>query len=87
LPLEEPGIVTDALYDEPFQVVVPVGHLWSTRARIEAHQLSGEQVLLPHAGYCFRQNVLDACPERSRSDREISQGNSLETIRTWSRRD
>ncbi len=36
---------------------------------------------MPHAGHCFRQQVLEACPELSRSDAEGLQGNSLETIR------
>jgi LysR family hydrogen peroxide-inducible transcriptional activator len=32
LPFEEPGILTTALYDEPFQVVAPVGHPWQKRS-------------------------------------------------------
>ncbi len=36
---------------------------------------------MPHAGHCFRQQVLETCPELSRSDAEGWQGNSLETIR------
>jgi LysR family hydrogen peroxide-inducible transcriptional activator len=43
--------------------------------------LAGEKVILPHAGHCFRLQVLEACPELSRSDMEGMQGNSLETIR------
>jgi LysR family hydrogen peroxide-inducible transcriptional activator len=75
------GIVTRPLYDEPFKAVVPVTHPWAKRNRIDAEKLSREQVLLPHAGHCFRQQVLDRCPELSRSDTEGIQGNSLETIR------
>ena len=26
--------------------------------------------MLPHAGHCFRMQVLESCPELSRSDRE-----------------
>lgn len=81
LPFEETGIVTQPLYDEPFKAVVPVTHPWAKKVRIDAEQLSQEQVLLPHAGHCFRQQVLDSCPELSRSDTEGIQGNSLETIR------
>jgi LysR family hydrogen peroxide-inducible transcriptional activator len=81
LPFDEPGIVTQPLYDEPFKAVVPVTHPWAKKTRIDAEQLSREQVLLPHAGHCFRQQVLDSCPELSRSDTEGIQGNSLETIR------
>lgn len=81
LPFEEPGILTTPLYDEPFQAVVPVGHPWQKKKLLDSRQLSTEKVLLPHAGHCFRQQVLEACPELSRSDAEGWQGNSLETIR------
>lgn len=81
LPLEEPGLVTRALYDEPFKALVPVGHPWQKKKVIDSRLLAGQKVLLPHAGHCFRQQVLDSCPELSRSDAEGWQGNSLETIR------
>ncbi len=81
LPFEEPGVLTSALYDEPFQAVIPAGHPWRKKKVIDSRQLIGEKVLLPHAGHCFRQQVLDVCPELSRSDAEGWQGNSLETIR------
>lgn len=81
LPFDEPGIMTQALYDEPFKALVPSGHPWQKKKLIDSRQLGSEKVLLPHAGHCFRQQVLDACPELSRSDAEGWQGNSLETIR------
>ena len=81
LPFDEPGIMTQALYDEPFKALVPSGHPWQKKKLIDSRQLASEKVLLPHAGHCFRQQVLDACPELSRSDVEGWQGNSLETIR------
>ncbi len=81
LPFEELGIHTHALYDEPFKAVVPVGHRWERKKQIDARELDAEKVLLLHAGHCFRQQVLNACPELSRSDTEGLQGNSLETIR------
>lgn len=81
LPFDEPGILTTALYDEPFKVLVPVGHPWQKKKLLDSRQLGSEKVLLPHAGHCFRQQVLEACPELSRSDAEGWQGNSLETIR------
>ena len=81
LPHEEPGTQAQPLYDEPFHVVVPVTHPWAKRRKIDVERLSQEKVILPHAGHCFRRQVLDQCPHVSRSDREGVQGNSLETIR------
>ena len=81
LPFEEPAVVTTPLYDEPFKALVPVGHPWQKKKLLDSRQLGSEKVLLPHAGHCFRQQVLDTCPELSRSDAEGWHGNSLETIR------
>lgn len=81
LPFDEPAVVTTPLYDEPFKALVPIGHPWQKKKRLDSRQLGSEKVLLPHAGHCFRQQVLDTCPELSRSDAEGWHGNSLETIR------
>ena len=82
LPFEEPGVVAQPLYREPFRVVVPVTHAWAKRkGPLEASQLRTEKVIIPAAGHCFRRQVLEACPEVSRAEREGIQGNSLETIR------
>lgn len=81
LPFDEPAILTMALYDEPFRALVPVGHPWQKKKLLDSRQLGAEKVLLPHAGHCFRQQVLETCPELSRSDAAGWQGNSLETIR------
>ena len=81
LPFDEPGIATHPLYEEVFKLVVPVGHSWASRKSVDSRKLGGEKVILPHAGHCFRMQVLEACPELSRSDTEEMQGNSLETIR------
>lgn len=81
MPHDESGAMTRPLYEEPFKVVVPVTHPWAKKKRIEVDRLGAEKVILPHAGHCFRRQVLDQCPDISRSDREGVQGNSLETIR------
>lgn len=80
LPFELPGIDTASLYDEPFTVVVPVGHAWAKRSSIAAAELASEKVLLLNSGHCFSNQVVGACPELSRKG-EVLQGNSLETIR------
>jgi len=81
LPHEEAGVLAKPLYEEPFKVVIPITHPWARKKRIETEDLGTEKVILPHAGHCFRRQLLDHCPEISRSDREGIQGNSLETIR------
>ncbi len=82
LPFDIPGIETQALYDEVFEVVVPKDHAWASRQHIDASEIGTEQVLVLKAGNCFREQVLDACPEISHNDASMRQGHSIETIRS-----
>ncbi len=84
LPFEETGIVTQALYDEPFRVLMPAGHPWAKKARIPAHDLCRENLLLLSSGNCFREQVLQTCAGVERATNDVQQsleGSSLETIR------
>jgi LysR family hydrogen peroxide-inducible transcriptional activator len=81
LPFEVPGIETRPLYDEPFRVVLPRGHPWGKRKRIGADEVRGDNVLVLKAGNCFREQVLDACPDISHAEGSLHQGHSIETIR------
>ena len=81
LPFQPPGVITEFLYEEPFQVVVPQQHRWAKRKTVQPSELSGEHAILLNVGHCFRDQVLDACPELNRSDAPITRTNSLETIR------
>ncbi len=81
LPFEPPGIVTEFLYEEPFQVVVPLGHKWAKRKSVHPDELSGEHTILLNVGNCFRDQVLDACPELNRAEAHVTRTNSLETVR------
>lgn len=80
LPFDIAGIETMSLYDEDFNVVVPVHHPWASRTAIDPEELAHEKVLLLNTGHCFSNQVTQACPELSRKG-EVLQGNSLETIR------
>lgn len=81
MPFDVPGIVTQTLYDEPFQVVVPRSHPWEKRASIPTSEVRGEDVLVLKAGNCFRDQVLDACPDISHAEGAMRQGHSIEAIR------
>lgn len=85
LPFSEAGIVTQAVYDEPFRVVMPANHAWAKKARIPAADLCGENLLLLSSGNCFRDQVLQTCSGVKRatnnSIQQSLEGSSLETIR------
>lgn len=81
LPFGGPGIATLPLYDEDFNVVVPLDHPWAKKKQIKTAELSTEKVLLLNSGHCFSNQVREACSELNSQLGEIQQGNSLETIR------
>jgi LysR family hydrogen peroxide-inducible transcriptional activator len=86
LPFEEPGMVVQPIYDEPFQVAMPAGHPWQQRAAIPPEELGTEPVLLLGSGNCFRDQVLQVCPNLARGAtasgmQQTLEGSSLETIR------
>ena len=82
LPFTVPGVLTRALYEEPFSVVVPEGHAWAKKKRVRPDELSGENLLVLNAGHCFRAQVLEACPgQANTASPEGRSGSSLETIR------
>ena len=81
LPFNRPSIATLPLYDEDFNVVVPMDHPWAKKKRIKTAELATEKVLLLNSGHCFSNQVREACTELNSELGETQQGNSLETIR------
>lgn len=86
-PFSDAGLAIAPLYEEPFMVAVPKSHVFARRKAITAEELKKETMLLLGTGHCFRDHVLDVCPEFARfsSDaegiRKSFEGSSLETIR------
>ncbi|RJG15775.1 hydrogen peroxide-inducible genes activator [Massilia cavernae] len=87
LPLPEHGMSMQTLYDEPFVVAMPKDHPWAARKAISAADLKSETMLLLGNGHCFRDQVLEVCPEMARFSspgngmQRTFEGSSLETIR------
>lgn len=86
-PFPDTGLAVAPLYDEPFMVAVPVGHPLAKREHIAAEELKKETMLLLGTGHCFRDHVLEVCPEYARFSsnaegiRKSFEGSSLETIK------
>jgi len=83
-PFDEPGIETAALYQEPFVVALPRNHEWKNRAQIRPEELASQDLMLLGAGHCFRDQVIEACPNCMSGASELTrtlEGGSLETIR------
>jgi LysR family hydrogen peroxide-inducible transcriptional activator len=85
LPLEEPGLAAQPVYDELFRALVPVGHPWTRKKAVEPAWLLDEPLLMLGAGNCFRDQVLDLCAHAASTRPglapQILEGSSLETIR------
>jgi LysR family transcriptional regulator, hydrogen peroxide-inducible genes activator len=86
-PFPDTGLAVAPLYDEPFMVAVPKNHALAKAKSISAEALKAETMLLLGTGHCFRDHVLEVCPEYARfaSDaegiRKSFEGSSLETIK------
>jgi len=87
LPYRTPGINTRALYREPFVVLLPKGHALERETTITPVDLALQDLLLLGPGHCFRDQVLQVCPECNRlaaagdNIQKTLEGSSLETIR------
>lgn len=85
-PFQEPGIVTEPLYEEPFFVIVPKGHEFEELDSVSVPQLMDQQVLLLSEGNCMRDQVLESCSKLASRQRILGlantlQGSSINTIR------
>jgi len=82
LPVEEPGLVAQPVYDEAFRTLVPAAHPWAQLQSLRPQQLLDEPLLMLGAGNCFRDQVLDLCTRASNGESpQVLEGSSLETIR------
>ncbi len=86
-PFPDAGLAIAPLYDEPFLAAVPTTHPLAKRKSISAEELKQETMLLLGTGHCFRDHVLEVCPEYARFStdaegiRKTFEGSSLETIK------
>ena len=86
-PFPDTGLAVAPLYDEPFVVALPEGHALAKRSSIPSEELKKETMLLLGTGHCFRDHVLEVCPEYARfasnaeGIRKSFEGSSLETIK------
>ena len=88
LPFNEPDVVTQKLYDEPFVVQMASEHPLAKHETIGPEDLNGHNILLLGEGHCFREQVLTALPnireqlnDPSGLVRTAAEGSSLETLK------
>jgi len=84
-PVDQPGLLSLPLYDEPFLVALPAAHPLRKKKSVSNADLEAENMLLLGTGHCFRDQVLQACPYLNRPASgglaKTLESSSLETIR------
>jgi LysR family hydrogen peroxide-inducible transcriptional activator len=85
-PFPDMGLAVAPLYDEPFMAALPASHRLARGRAVTVEQLKNETMLLLGAGHCFRDHVLQVCPEfahfasAAEGISKSFEGSSLETI-------
>jgi LysR family hydrogen peroxide-inducible transcriptional activator len=82
-PFSESSVTTQALYDEPFVVLMPKEHPLSQKASVTFNDIAKEEVLLLGKGHCFRDQVIEICPTclSENGAQKTIEGTSLDTLR------
>jgi len=82
-PFNEVDVVTQALFDEPFVLLLPAGHALAGKMEVPADDLLDNDVLLPAEGHCFREQILAAFPflHTAAARSGLTHSGSLETLR------
>ncbi len=86
-PFPDNSLAVAPLYDEPFVAALPRKHPLAEKATITVEEIKNERMLLLGTGHCFRDHVLEVCPEFARFSSPIDgvqkgfEGSSLETIK------
>jgi len=86
-PFPDASLAVAPLYDEPFRIAVPASHPLAQQEAVSAEALKQETMLLLGNGHCFRDHVLEVCPEFARFSsgaeglQRSFEGSSLETIK------
>lgn len=82
-PVEEQGLASIRLFEEPFWVAYPREHRFYTKEKITLHETGGENLLLLAEGHCLADQVKDVCHASRRVvDDELAdlRASSLETL-------
>lgn len=85
-PFYRPNLIVNDLYTEPLDIIVPKNHKWtSQKSKINPQNLINETMLLLDKGNCFRDQVLQICPQcvavKPETGNQAITTSSIETIK------
>ncbi|MGN6093172.1 MAG: LysR substrate-binding domain-containing protein, partial [Luteibacter jiangsuensis] len=81
LPVHDDSLHTEFLFEEPFVLAVPGGHLLASRDRLRMEDLSDQDLLLLEDGHCLRDQALEVCHLAGAGEKSGFRATSLETLR------
>jgi LysR family hydrogen peroxide-inducible transcriptional activator len=83
LPYDLQSLQCQVVYEEPFVLALPIDHPWKNKRSIEPGEIDVKSLFLLGPGHCFRDQVIEVCPQCNNIGLEASEqlhGSSLETI-------
>lgn len=84
-PFEYPNIEIMHLFKEPLDIIMHKSHKWISKKSINPNELQNEVLLLLNQGNCFRDQVLQICPQCTLPNKNTASNTitttSLETIK------
>ena len=81
VPVPDEGLVARSLFQEPFEVALPVDHPLATQSQIARQDLDDTPMLLLEEGHCMRDQALDFCSRVGARQDQDFRATSLETLR------
>jgi LysR family hydrogen peroxide-inducible transcriptional activator len=81
LPVDDPGLEMEILFEEPFVTAMPANHPLSDKKTICLKDLEGEELLLLEEGHCLREHALAVCEMAGAHERVDFHATSMETLR------
>jgi len=81
LPVQEDGIESQLLFEEPFVLAVPDTHRLAGKRQAQVSELGDEPLLLLEDGHCLRDQALAVCARTPLHERQDFRATSLETLR------
>lgn len=81
LPVHDPQLHVEPLFEEPFLLAVPSHHALASHKSIALGELSAHSLLLLEDGHCLRDQALDVCHLSGAEEKSGFRATSLETLR------
>jgi LysR family hydrogen peroxide-inducible transcriptional activator len=81
LPVQEDGLESRLLFEEPFVLAVPEAHRLAGKRQAQVSELGDEPLLLLEDGHCLRDQALAVCARTPLHERQDFRATSLETLR------